>query len=146
MSKNYKLERLQKGETFTTSEKGNSMVPLIHSGEEHTLSPATIEDVGGVPTRTFNFPTDFTEAPSFADNENAAVSHLFFLANWYHDRLQQLGFTEAAGNFQDVNATPDGVGGDRMLARLHVGNDNSFFSTPAADGTCCHRSRIRATT
>ena len=26
-------------------EKGNSMVPLINSGEDHTVSPATIEDV-----------------------------------------------------------------------------------------------------
>ena len=42
---NYKLERLQKGETFVTSEKGNSMVPLIHSGQEHRLAPATWETV-----------------------------------------------------------------------------------------------------
>ena len=37
--KNYKLERLQKGETFITSERGNSMSPLINSGQEHELSP-----------------------------------------------------------------------------------------------------------
>jgi len=43
--KNYKLEKLQKGETFLTSEKGNSMVPLIHSGQEHRLAPATWEEV-----------------------------------------------------------------------------------------------------
>jgi hypothetical protein len=43
--KNYKLEKLQNGETFITSEKGNSMVPLIHSGQEHKLSPASVEDV-----------------------------------------------------------------------------------------------------
>lgn len=42
--KNYKLERLQSGETFTTSEKGNSMVPLIKSGQEHVLSPSTWEE------------------------------------------------------------------------------------------------------
>lgn len=45
MRKNYKLERLQNGETFITSEKGNSMVPLIHSGQEHELAPATWEEV-----------------------------------------------------------------------------------------------------
>jgi hypothetical protein len=43
--RNYKLERLQKGETFTTSEKGNSMVPLIKSGQEHKLAPCTLDDV-----------------------------------------------------------------------------------------------------
>ena len=43
--KNYKLERLQNGETFVTSEKGNSMVPLINSGQDHKLAPAKWEDV-----------------------------------------------------------------------------------------------------
>lgn len=42
--RNYKLERLQAGETFVTSEKGNSMVPLIKSGQEHRLAPATWEE------------------------------------------------------------------------------------------------------
>lgn len=45
MNRNYKLERLQNGETFITSEKGNSMVPLIHSGQEHKLAPVTIDKV-----------------------------------------------------------------------------------------------------
>ena len=45
MRKNYKLERLQNGETFITSEKGNSMIPLIKSGQDHKLEPAKWEDV-----------------------------------------------------------------------------------------------------
>lgn len=43
--KNYKLEKLQNGESFKTSEKGNSMVPLIKSGQEHMLEPVEIKDV-----------------------------------------------------------------------------------------------------
>jgi len=43
MGRNFKLEKLQNGETFTTSEKGNSMVPLIKSGQEHILEPITWE-------------------------------------------------------------------------------------------------------
>lgn len=43
--RNYKLEKLQNGETFITSEKGNSMIPLIYSGQNHKLSPCTWEDV-----------------------------------------------------------------------------------------------------
>ena len=39
--KNYKLEKLQNGETFVTSEKGNSMTPLIKSGQNHKLEPCT---------------------------------------------------------------------------------------------------------
>lgn len=42
--RNYKVEKLQNGETFVTSERGNSMVPLIHSGQEHKLAPASWED------------------------------------------------------------------------------------------------------
>lgn len=42
---NYKLERLQNGESFITSERGNSMIPLIKSGQEHKLAPAKWEDV-----------------------------------------------------------------------------------------------------
>ena len=42
--RNYKLERLQSGETFTTSEKGNSMVPLIKSKQEHILKPIAWEE------------------------------------------------------------------------------------------------------
>lgn len=43
--RNYKLEKLQNGETFITSERGNSMIPLIKSGQEHKLTPAKWEDV-----------------------------------------------------------------------------------------------------
>ena len=42
--KNYKLERLLNKETFVTSEKGNSMVPLIKSGQDHKLEPVKWED------------------------------------------------------------------------------------------------------
>jgi len=42
---NWKVEKLQKGESFVTKEKGNSMVPLIKSGQPHKLAPAKWEDV-----------------------------------------------------------------------------------------------------
>lgn len=41
---NYKIEKLLKGESFVTSERGNSMVPLIKSGQKHKLIPITIEE------------------------------------------------------------------------------------------------------
>jgi len=43
--RNYKLERLQDGETFETSEKGNSMVPILKSGQKHILEPANWKEV-----------------------------------------------------------------------------------------------------
>jgi len=42
---NFKLERLLDGESFVTSEKGNSMVPIIKSGQKHILKPIKIDDV-----------------------------------------------------------------------------------------------------
>ena len=45
MRRNYKMERLQRGESFITSEKGNSMIPLIKSGQDHRLAPIDPEDV-----------------------------------------------------------------------------------------------------
>ena len=83
------------------------------------------------------FPPDLANAPETAANEHAATTNTFFMANWYHDRLMLLGFDEAAGNFQDKNSSGSGVGGDPVLARLHVGTNNSTFGTPVADGTCC---------
>jgi len=43
--KNYKLEKLMNGETFITSENGNSMSPKIKSGQNHKLAPASINDI-----------------------------------------------------------------------------------------------------
>lgn len=41
---NHKKDRLLNGETFITSEKGNSMTPLIKSGQDHVLVPAKWEE------------------------------------------------------------------------------------------------------
>jgi len=41
---NWKQEKLGKGETFITSEKGNSMSPIIKSGQDHRLAPVKLED------------------------------------------------------------------------------------------------------
>lgn len=61
-----------------------------------------------------------------------AVTHLFYIVNWYHDQLHALGFDEAAGNFQTTNFTGQGFGGDRVLAEAqdNSGTDNANFSTP----------------
>jgi len=41
---NWKVEKLVKGESFITSEKGNSMTPLIKSGQDHRLAPITWQE------------------------------------------------------------------------------------------------------
>lgn len=42
---NKKLQRLLNGESFITSETGNSMLPRIKSKQKHKLKPATWEEV-----------------------------------------------------------------------------------------------------
>ncbi len=40
----FKQTKLEAGETFETSEKGDSMTPLIRSGQKHTLAPTTWDE------------------------------------------------------------------------------------------------------
>lgn len=42
--KHFKQQLLLEGKTFITNERGNSMVPLIRSGQCHKLTPVKIED------------------------------------------------------------------------------------------------------
>jgi hypothetical protein len=46
--KNYKLERLENGETFIKRKEGNSMNPLIKSGQEHRLAYLGRVNVGDI--------------------------------------------------------------------------------------------------
>lgn len=43
--RNYKVERLQAGDVIISKERGNSMIPLIYSNQEHELTPILLEDV-----------------------------------------------------------------------------------------------------
>ena len=58
-----------------------------------------------------------------------------------HDKLYDLGFTEAAGNFQQNNFTNGGTGGDRVIAWAQYGanvpglRNNAFFYCSGPDGT-----------
>jgi extracellular elastinolytic metalloproteinase len=49
------------------------------------------------------------------------VLNTFFFCNYMHDFFYMLGFDYAAGNFQRVNFTGQGAGGDAVLARVHPG-------------------------
>ncbi len=84
----------------------------------------------GSPFRVFDFPLDLTQDP--IAYTNASVVNLFYWNNWMHDNLYELGFTEAAGNFQTTNFNRGGLGGDPVLAEAQEGNgfNNSSFSTP----------------
>lgn len=82
-------------------------------------------------TRNFDFPLDLTQAPS--TYKDAAVTNLFYLCNWIHDKYYALGFTESAGNFQTDNFGRGGSGNDAVLADAQDGSgtNNANFSTPS---------------
>ncbi|HEX8186415.1 MAG TPA: M36 family metallopeptidase, partial [Blastocatellia bacterium] len=94
-------------------------------------------DAGSRPvsaTRNFTFAYDpATDAPTGASYRNGAVTNLFFWSNRYHDRVYQLGFTEASRNFQQNNFGRGGLGSDfvRAEAQDFSGTNNANFSTPA---------------
>jgi len=82
------------------------------------------------PDRVFDPPLDLTQDPS--TYRDAAVVNLFYWCNFMHDKLYALGFTEAAGNFQNLNFGKGGVGNDAVQADAQDGSgtDNANFSTP----------------
>lgn len=74
------------------------------------------------------------------------VTHLFYVVNWYHDQLYNLGFNEAAGNFQVNNFGRGGAGNDRVLAEAQDGSstNNANFATPP-DGSSGRAQMFRFT-
>lgn len=70
------------------------------------------------------------------EQQMAAVTALFFTINWLHDFWYDAGFTEAAGNAQNLNYGRGGIEGDVMLAEaqdnaLDGSRNNANMSTPA---------------
>ena len=84
----------------------------------------------GFPNRVFDFPLDLAKPPSTYGS--ASIANLFYWNNWMHDQLYELGFTEAAGNFQKTNFNRGGLGNDAVQADAQDGGGlaNANFSTP----------------
>jgi uncharacterized repeat protein (TIGR01451 family) len=59
------------------------------------------------------------------------LTHLFYVTNWYHDKLYELGFDEASANFQQTNFSGMGLGGDRVNGDADDGSgtNNANFAT-----------------
>jgi hypothetical protein len=61
---------------------------------------------------------------------DAAVTNLFYHVNFMHDYLYNLGFNEAAGNFQINNFSRGGMGNDPVRAFAQDGFNGAGFGTP----------------
>ncbi len=113
--------------------------PIGNNANAHTdLDADNFPDLPrpqGSPFRVFDFPVDLMSAPSV--NQDAAITQVFYMANWFHDRLYQLGFTPAFGNFQMNNFGQGGAPGDAIQIDIHdseISNNARFFSS-GLDGT-----------
>lgn len=87
----------------------------------------------GNPNRVFDLPLDLNKNPgAYSD---ASVVQLFYWNNFMHDKLYEVGFTEAAGNFQNDNFDRGGLGDDAVQADAQDGGglDNANMSA-AEDG------------
>jgi extracellular elastinolytic metalloproteinase len=62
--------------------------------------------------------------PAQEAGDDQKLLNIFYFCNYMHDFLFILGFDEAAGNFQLVNFTHTGAGGDPVRARAHSGAVN----------------------
>jgi len=96
-----------------------------------------IEAVAAGVARVFNAGYDpSVEAPSVNNYRFGEMTHQFYWSNLYHDKLYLLGFTEAAGNFQNDNFGRGGVQADRVRAEAQdsSGTNNANFTT-LPDGT-----------
>ena len=90
----------------------------------------------GNPFHVFDFPIDLAQSPT--NYSTGAVVQLFYWNNFIHDKLWELGFTEAAGNFQATNFGRGGLGNDAVEADAQDGallNDgfhvnNANMATP----------------
>jgi uncharacterized repeat protein (TIGR01451 family) len=89
------------------------------------------QDYGYVPAPTGSNP-DLGDAPTLTPYRRGVVTNLFYLANWYHDKLYALGFNEAAGNYQTNNFGHGGAQNDPVLAEAqdYSGTNNANFATP----------------
>ena len=105
---------------------GNNRDFLGTTPRDFSYSPAPLgsnPNAGDEPTGTGTAQINF---------RRGSVTNAFYVANWYHDRLFNLGFDEAAGNFQNTNFSGAGLGNDRMKVDVQDGQGQNVpsFSTP----------------
>lgn len=86
-------------------------------------------------TGTGHFPVPTNQQYPGTSFQQGAITHLFYVVNRFHDETYRLGFDEAAGNFQNINFTGQGVGGDRIRAEAQdVKSTNNANFTTLKDG------------
>lgn len=74
--------------------------------------------------------------PNQPQGDEQKVLNIFYFCNFMHDFFFMLGFDEPSGNFQKINFSGKGTGGDPVLARAHAGTVTGTANMlTLADGT-----------
>jgi hypothetical protein len=107
----------------------DAIVGVTRGGSELDLEPVDFSARAPITGRVHGI------AEKFPTRElDVAITNLFYHLNFMHDYLYDLGFDEAAGNFQANNFGRGGVGNDPVFGRpQETGFNNAFFGT-AEDG------------
>ena len=101
-----------------TTTKGNN----VHAFLDRDWDYATDGDIDVGDGLVFDFPFNTVGEP--ADNQNIALTNLFFWNNIMHDFSYRYGFTEVAGNFQAMNYSAQGANEDYVNAHAQFGDIN----------------------
>jgi uncharacterized repeat protein (TIGR01451 family) len=102
------------------------------NGRNRDFLGATPRDYSYTPAPDGNNP-DAGDSPEEMAFRRGALTQLFYTVNWYHDQLYDLGFDEAAGNFQFNTFSRGGLGDDGVLAEAQNGfafNVATFAAPP----------------
>ncbi|MEP6647341.1 MAG: M36 family metallopeptidase [Saprospiraceae bacterium] len=119
------------GPEFTITQGNN-----VHAFLDRDWTYTPDSEVDGGPGLIFDFPFNVDGEP--VDNENVAVTSLFFRNNFMHDFAFSYGMNEAAGNFQSKNYSGAGAGGDFVNALSQFGDANpALCGTQTNGGTAC---------
>ena len=111
------------GTTSTSNTSGNNII--AYKGSQSSLTSQSSEGL------VFEYPIDFTTAPTTTANVNGARVNAFYAGNSIHGILYRYGFTESAFNFQNNNFGKGGRGNDRVTISVQdsAGRNNADMLT-----------------
>ncbi|MBP7272364.1 MAG: M36 family metallopeptidase [Saprospiraceae bacterium] len=122
--------------TNFTYTRGNNVFAYLDVANDNAGAPADAASSTSGASLDFPFVFDAAQLPTTTTNRDVAVTNLFYWNNVIHDILNNYGFDEASGNFQESNTSGSGLGSDYVRAEAQdgSGSNNANFATPD-DGT-----------
>jgi len=101
---------------------GNNVIAGIDRDAD--LEPSSV----AITPRGFSNAFELSNGVEHAADVDLAVMNVFYWMNVAHDRFYSLGFTEAAGNYQQDNFSAGGAGGDPVIALVQWAAEHCDFS------------------